>query len=147
MAVDDQFSPEHGWVGCLESRVAGPGISRAAAARFGHAMTAREIVRRARGGDKNARQVLREAGHSLGLGLANLVSTLNPQVIVIGGGVAGAGDLLLTAARDTMRRWAQPLAVKQVRIVRSRLGVRAGLLGMAKLAYEHYDSLHPRPSS
>ena len=68
--------------------------------------------------------MLAGAGHYLGLGLANLVDILNPQMIVIGGGVAGAGNLLLAPARGTMRQWAQPLAAKQVRISRSRLGAR-----------------------
>jgi glucokinase len=92
----------------------------------------------AKQGDSVAQEILQEAGHYLGLGLANLVSILNPEVIVIGGGVAAAGNLLLGAARQTMRQWAQPLAVRQVRIVRSRLGARAALLGVAKLAFEAY---------
>jgi hypothetical protein len=52
--------------------------------------------------------------------------------------VAAAGNLLLAPARETMRRWSQPLAVKQVRIRRSRLGVRAGLLGTAKLCFDRF---------
>jgi glucokinase len=84
--------------------------------------------------------VLAEAGHYLGLALANLVDILNPEMIVIGGGVAAAGALLLDPARRTMRQWAQPLAVKQVRIVRSRLGDRAGILGMARLCFDRAES-------
>ena len=80
------------------------------------------------------------AGHHLGLGLANLVNVLNPQMIVIGGGVAAAGNLLLAPARATMRQWAQPLAVKQVRVRRSRLGARAGLLGVAKLCFDRFPA-------
>ncbi len=147
MAVRDQFSPEYESVGCLESLSAGPGISRAATRYFRRKINSRELVARAHQGDENARQLLREAGHHLGLGLANLVSTLNPEIIVIGGGVAGAGEALLAPARQTMRRWAQPLAVRQVRVVRGRLGAQAGLLGMAKLAFDYYDSLRPSAKS
>lgn len=135
-AVRDQFLPDYRARGCLESHAAGVGIGLAGTRRFKRPTTALDLVRMAKRGDASAREILHEAGHYLGLGLANLVSILNPEVIVIGGGVAAAGNLILNAARQTMRQWAQPLAVKQVRIVRSRLGVRAALLGVAKLAFE-----------
>lgn len=135
MAVRDKFMRPYDAVGCLEAHVAGPAIGRAGAKAFGRTADAREIVRRARRGDRAARKILREAGHHLGLALANLVSLLNPEIIVVGGGVASAGSLLLRPARATMQRWAQPLAARQVRVVRSRLGSRAGLLGVARLAF------------
>lgn len=136
MAVRDCFLPEYRSKGCLESHAAGPGIGIAGTRRLGRGVTARDIVRMAKQGDVAAREIIEEAGRFLGLGLANLVSIINPKVIVIGGGVAAAGNLLLGPARQTMKQWAQPLAVKQVRIVRSRLGVRAGLIGVAKLAFD-----------
>jgi len=139
MAVRERFIPAYQAVGCLEFHVAGPGIARAAQRVFHRPLEAVEVVMRARQGDAKAREVLTKAGHDLGLALANLVDILNPQMIVIGGGVAGAGNLLLGPARETLRRWAQPLAAKQVRIRRSRLGARAGLLGAAKLCF---DQLH-----
>lgn len=136
MAVRDRFLPVYKAVGCLESHAAGPGIARAAQRVFHRPIGAREVVQLARQGDGRARKVLAEAGHYLGLGLANLVDMLNPQMIVIGGGVAGAGNWLLDSARETLKQWAQPLAAKQVRICRSRLGARAGLLGAAKLCFD-----------
>ena len=139
MAVRDRFLPAYQAVGYLESHVAGPGIARAARRVFHRPLEAREVVKRARQGDAQAMEVIAQAGHHLGLALANLVDILNPQMIVIGGGVAGAGNLLLGPARETLRRWAQPLAAQQVRISRSRLGARAGLLGAAKLCF---DQLH-----
>lgn len=139
MAVSETFRPEYRSIGCLEARAAGPGISVAATRAFGRKITAQEVTQLARRGDKTAHEILREAGRLLGLGLANLVGTLNPEVIVIGGGVADAGDLLLETARETMKRWAQPLAIKQAHVVRSRLGVSAGLLGAAKLAFDHWE--------
>ena len=140
MAVRKGFLPIYEGVGCLESHVAGPGLARAAKHTFRRAIDAREVVRLARRGDPKARKLVVEAGHDLGVALANLVDILNPQRIVIGGGVAAAGNLLLAPARETMQRWAQPLAVKQVRIRRSRLGARAGLLGMAKLCFDHFHA-------
>lgn len=139
MAVRDRFLPPYDTVGCLESHVAGPAIGTAGTNAFGSDVNAREVVRRARRGDRAARRILYEAGHYLGLALANLVSLLNPEIIVVGGGVAAAGNLLLGPARATMRRWAQPLAVRQVRVVRSSLGSRAGLLGIARLAFLHVE--------
>jgi len=140
MAVRDRFLSPYNAVGCLESHVAGPGIARAAQRIFRRATDARDVVGLARRGDPQARKVIASAGHYLGLALANLVDTLNPQMIVIGGGVAAAGNLLLAPARETMRQWSQPLAVKQVRLRRSRLGARAGLLGAAKLCFDRFPT-------
>jgi glucokinase len=140
MAVRDRFLSPYRAVGCLEFHVAGPAIARVAQRIFGRATDAREVVTLAWHGDSKARKVIASAGHYLGLALANLVDVLNPQMIVIGGGVAAAGNLLLAPARETMRQWAQPLAVKQVRIRRSRLGARAGLLGVAKLCFDRFPS-------
>lgn len=135
MAVRDRFLPGYKSVGCLEYHVAGPGIAREAQRIFRRPLTAHDIVKQARAGDQRAKEILRRAGVMLGLGLANLVDTLNPEMIVVGGGVAAAGNLLLAPARATMLEWAQPLAAKQVRICRSRLGWRASLLGAAKIAF------------
>lgn len=138
MAVRDRFLPAYKTVGCLESHVAGPGIARSARRLFSRDVDTRELVRLARGGDPRARKAFAEAGYYLGLALANVVDILNPQMIVIGGGVAAAGNLLLAPARETMMQWAQPLAAKQIRIRRSRLGGRAGLLGAAKLCFDRF---------
>jgi glucokinase len=136
MAVRDKFAPIYEKVGCLEAHLAGRALSRRAAELGLGAVSGEKLRFTALRGGKRAREIFREAGFYLGLALANLVSTLNPETIVIGGGLSGAGELLLKPARATMRRWGQPLAVRQVRIVRSRLGTRAGLLGAAKLAFD-----------
>jgi glucokinase len=136
MAVRDRFRPEYQAVGCLESHAAGPGIAREAERVFGRPIDSREVVKLARRGDAKAREVIGAAGRELGLGLANVVDVLNPEMIVVGGGVAEAGNLLLEPARAALRQWAQPLAARQVRVSRSRLGSRAGLLGMAKLCFD-----------
>jgi glucokinase len=139
MAIRDEFRAGYKAVGCLESHAAGPGIARAARLAFGRSIDVRELVSMARRGDSRARELINDAGHDLGVALANVVDVLNPEMIVIGGGVAGAGNLLLDPARAALRRWAQPLAARQVRIRRSRLGSRAGLLGIAKLCFDHFE--------
>jgi len=139
MALRNQYQPIYKSIGCFEAHASGTGIGLAASKEFGRKLSARELTTLARRGDRKARTVLERAGQDLGLGLANLVDVLNPEVIVIGGGVAAAGNLVLDVARKTMKQWGQPLAVKQVRVVRSRLGTRAGLLGAAKLAFDGCD--------
>jgi len=139
MAVRDRYRRGYQNVGCLEYHAAGPGIARAAARVFESPVTVREVVKLARAGDARAIGLLAGAGHYLGLALANLVDILNPEMIVIGGGVAAAGKLLLDPARRTLRQWAQPLAVKQVTVTRSALGDRAGILGAARLCFEHCE--------
>lgn len=139
MALRGEYQPIYKSIGCFEAHASGTGIGLAASIEFGRKLSAREITTLARRGDPKAIKILERAGHELGLGLANLVDVLNPEVIVIGGGVAAAGNLILTTARRTMKQWGQPLAVKQVHVVRSRLGTRAGLLGAAKLAFDEGD--------
>ncbi len=136
MAVRDQFLPQYRKTGCLESHAAGPGIGLAARRLLRRDVSAPEVAGLAAKGDRRAQQILERAGYYLGLALANLVSTLNPEMIVLGGGVTEAGDLVLKTARETMMRWAQPIAVRQVRLVRSQLGDAASLLGVARLALD-----------
>ncbi|MEJ2007925.1 MAG: ROK family protein [Acidobacteriota bacterium] len=141
MALRDRFRPIYRKIGCFEAHASGTGIGLAASRHFGRKLSARELTAMARQGNRKARLLLEQAGHDLGLALANLVDVLNPEVIVVGGGVAAAGNLILGPARATMKRWGQPLAVRQVRVVRSQLGTRAGLLGAARLAFDYCDRL------
>jgi glucokinase len=67
------------------------------------------------------------------------VSLFDPEIIVIGGGLARATDLFLDAVRESVKRCAQPIAAKRVRIVTSKLGADANLLGVARLAWQLTD--------
>jgi glucokinase len=136
MALETRFLPRYKQVGCLESHLAGPGIEARASRALKTATSTRELIQLARQGSPAAKKIVAQAGEYLGIALANLVSILNPEIIVIGGGVSAAGNLMLSPAKKTMRQWAQPLATKQVRIVHSRLGERAALLGMAKMVFD-----------
>lgn len=115
-------------IGCFESQAAGPAVARRAGA-----ASAQEVVQAARRGDPSARANLEETARWLGMGVANLVSALNPQMIVLGGGLMQAADLLLEPLRREVLEWAQPIAARQVRIEPSTLGEDAGLLGAARL--------------
>jgi glucokinase len=96
-----------------------------------------ELIGRAAGeGDELAREVVERAATYLGIGLANLVNLLNPETIVVGGGVSRMGELLLAPARVAMRERAYSLAVHEVRLVTGSLGDMAGVLGMASYVLE-----------
>lgn len=140
MAVRECYLREYRSQGCLEFHAAGPGIAGEARRVFRRVVTTQEVVKLARAGDPRAMRIFARAGRDLGVALANLVDILSPELIVIGGGMAAAGSLLLSPARQAMRQWAQPLAAKQVKICRSRLGGNAGLLGAAKLAVTRFAS-------
>lgn len=93
-------------------------------------ITAEIMDRAAKMGDAASREAFREAGQYLGVALAGLVNVFDPEVIVIGGGVAKAGDLLLEQARVTMESLAMTQPLKGVRLVVSELGDFAGAFGM-----------------
>jgi glucokinase len=72
----------------------------------------------------------------LGVAISSFVNIFNPQVVVIGGGVMAAGDLLLEPARAEMSARALGPAQEEVRIVPAALGVEAGMIGAAVLAFD-----------
>jgi glucokinase len=122
-----EIEVQHG--GQLESMAAGPAIARAAGA-----ANAQDVAKAARRGDPSAIRAYLEAGRVLGYGVANLVSLFDPEIVVIGGGLAKASDLFLEALRKAVKERAQPISAKLVRIVTSPLGAQANLLGVARLA-------------
>jgi glucokinase len=130
-ALDPRAKEIYKRVGCFEAESAGPAFARKA----GGGLSTEAIIERARHGDKAARQIVDEATQYLAMGVANLVSVLNPQMIVLGGGLMQAGDLFLEPLRREMLQWAQPIAAGQARIELSMLGEDAGMLGAARLAF------------
>jgi glucokinase len=129
LVVTDKYGKEARAVGQLESLTAGPAIARAA-----RASNAQEVAEAARRGDRTSINLFLEAGRILGYGVANLVSLFDPEIVVIGGGLAKASDLFLDALRKAVKERAQPIAASRVRIVTSPLGSHANLLGVARLA-------------
>jgi glucokinase len=149
--LDPRFKSEYAAMGCFEAEASGGSIGRKArellAAGEPSAMrsiakgraenvTARTVVEAARAGDPLARHVLDTAVIYLAMGIANIVSILNPEMVVLGGGLFQAADLLLEPVRREFKRWAQPLAAKRAKIELSVLGEDAGLYGAAKLAWD-----------
>jgi len=129
-ALDPRWREDYGRMGGFETEAAGPAFAR----RFG-AASAEEAAAAARRGDLAARRAVDETVEWLAMGVANLISALNPQVVVLGGGLMQASDLFLDGVRRAVRRWAQPIAVEQCRIELTALGEDAALFGAARLAF------------
>ncbi len=131
-ALTPEWKDVYGTVGCWEAEAAGPGSARFAGLADGAA-----VVRAARCGDTAALEVLDRAARFTGMGIANLISVLDPEAVILGGGfVVGAWDLILDRIRSEVRRWAQPIAASRCRIELTRLGEDAALLGAARLALD-----------
>jgi glucokinase len=107
--------------------------------------TGREIdppltVELARAGEADALAVVAEIGYRLGVGIAGYVNVFNPEVVVVGGGVSAAGDLVLEPARGVVAERALPPARESVRIVAAELGPHAGLIGAGLVGFEALDA-------
>ena len=140
-----------GNVGCLEVMASGAAIAREALRRLRDGesstlsdivagkienITAEEVGLAAQGGDRLALEVVLRAATYLGVGLVNIVNIFNPEMIVIGGGVAKMGDLLLGPVRKMVAERAFRLSAGAVRIVPTQLGDDAGVVGAAVFAME-----------
>jgi predicted NBD/HSP70 family sugar kinase len=101
------------------------------------ALTIRDVIRAVQESDPIAVALVRESGSAAGRALAALVNFFNPAEIVIGGSVAGAGDVLLAAIRQAVYQFALPLATRTLIIRHSKIGAQVGVLGAARLALEH----------
>ncbi|MDD5557327.1 MAG: ROK family protein [bacterium] len=133
--VPDGLACGCGGRGCLERYVGRDGILRLARAGMKNPPAdPAALAAAARGGDRAAAAVWEKVGSYLGLGLAAVINLLNPDGIVVGGGIAGAGNLLLAPARRVARARALRVPASHVRIVRSGLGGDAGVIGAASEA-------------
>ncbi len=108
-------------------------------------MTGADLVQEAHDGDREAARVVELWGERLGIGIANAIHIFDPEEVVIGGGAARAGDLLLEPARRTAAAYVLPGLGRRTTIRAARHGVRAGVLGAALLAV-HELSGGPGPS-
>lgn len=142
--------------GCLEALASGTAIAQEAGRRIA-AGSASILVERSHGeleridaamvveaamrGDQLAHSVVRWAGYNLGVGLANLMHLYDPQVIVVGGGVANAWDLLAPELGRAVRERAMEAYANRTQILRSQLGDDVGVLGAIAFALEGADDL------
>lgn len=128
-------------IGHWESLAAGPGIARRAQAllkdfpdsslnQFEN-LTARQVFEAARRADPLAQQIVDQTASLLGLGIANIISLVNPEIIILGGSIGRQEELLLRRLRQVVLQWAQPASARSASIVTSQLGADAGLYGAA----------------
>ena len=143
-----------GNTGCLEAFFGGAALARDALAaaraerseelaqRLGRTgtLTAVDVAAAATAGDPIAVGMIRDGGRRVGQVLAGLVSFFNPGLIVIGGGVAGIGHVLLAEIRGVVYSRSLPLATGNMPIVLSELGGEAGVVGAARLISDHVFS-------
>jgi glucokinase len=139
--------PNHG---CVEALASGTALAREAsriarerrdsalarAVADGRDLAGPLVTELAHDGDHAAIEAIELIGTRLGVAIASLVNIFNPEVVVLGGGVIAAGELLLDPARAEMRRRALPPSRDEVRIVAARFGVEAGMIGGAALAFD-----------
>jgi glucokinase len=124
--------------GCLESFVGNKYILKKAKARFkNHKITLEKISLLAKAGDFKARNFWREVGQHIGIALVGVINLLNPDKVVIGGGIARAGAILFDEIRKTVRLRAMPTQARAVKIVKAKLGDDAGILGASILVKEN----------
>jgi glucokinase len=107
----------------------------------GHSVQGADVVAAARQGDEYALALIRILGERLGVGIANAINVFDPELVVIGGGVATAGELLLEPARQTAHRFVLPGVGERTEIRLARHGPKAGVLGAALLAGHELESL------
>lgn len=132
--------------GCLEMMAGGRAIIELLRPSHGDDLTLDEVIALVGEGDSGARRAIADAGRVLGRSVAAIVNAFNPELVIVGGTLSAAGDILLDPLRDAVHRYAIPSAAEQVRITRGVLGDRAEVLGALELAARQSDVAAPAAS-
>jgi predicted NBD/HSP70 family sugar kinase len=125
--------------GCLETLAASGALTEMLHRSHGEQLTVADMLRLAREGDLGCRRVIADAGRAIGRGVADLLNVLNPELVVMGGDLSAAGDLLLEGVRESINRAALPAAAGAARLVTGVLGDRAQVLGAVALVVSEAD--------
>ncbi len=102
-------------------------------------ITAAAVAEAARDGDPLAADLYLRAGTRIGVVLSNLLALLNPRMIIVGGGVSKAGDLLVRPVREAIRARVYPWPALDVVVTPAELGDDVGIIGAAALVYHAMD--------
>ena len=128
--------------GCLQTLVSGPAVAARAREQIqagrssvleGKDITGEAIYHAALEGDALALDILRQTGRYLGIGLANLINTLNPERVIVGGGVAKAARFIMGPLKDTVAARALDTPARSTTIVTAKLGDQATVIGAVTL--------------
>jgi glucokinase len=147
LALDRPFAPRFKQHGCFEDQASGPGLIRVARDLIAQDadyegpllmqdLSTAMIFEAHEAGDTIARKVIDNAIELWGMAAGNLVSIFNPEVIAFGGGIFGPAVHFLDRIKTEAKKWAQPIAIEQVRFTASTTGGDAGLLGAGRLAMQ-----------
>jgi glucokinase len=148
----DQQEQDAQSLGFWEALAGGPGFARQALARINdhpgsllgqlskiEPLTAAQVFQAARQGDALAVQLTNRWADWIGLGVANIVSLVNPEIVILGGGLGSQCGFLLPRIQGVVKQWAQPVAAASAKITTSPLGGEAGLLGAAYAALLRWE--------
>ncbi|MEA3347083.1 MAG: ROK family protein, partial [Candidatus Auribacterota bacterium] len=102
-----------------------------------HKITPLDIANAAKRGDALAKQIWSETGKYLGVCLAGVVNLLDPEIVVVGGGMAKAGGLILKPVRKTLQERVMQIYFQRVKVVSAKLGNNGGLMGCAWQVFKH----------
>ena len=136
-----------GQKGCWEAYASATGLIREAQGRLivnkknqlyemtkGRELEAKDVFDAAKAGDKFSVDIVDYEAEYLAMGISNLLDTLDPEIVVLGGGVSLAGDFLIDRVKESLKKYALPSALEGLKIVQAELGNDAGILGAAYLA-------------
>jgi glucokinase len=125
-----------GGIGCLEAYVGNNRIKQEAKKIFKRNITLEELSILAKQNNKRAVKLWRSVASRLGVAFAGMANVLNLDAIVIGGGVANAGEFLFTSVRKAIKERAMCVQAEHIKVLKARLGSDAGLIGAAVLVKE-----------
>ena len=129
--------------GCLETQAATGALVELLRRSHGEDVTVQRMLDLARAGDTGCRRVIADAGRAIGRAVSMLINVLNPELVVVGGDLADAGDLLLDGVRDSIARATLPSAAEAAGVVTGVLGDRAQVLGAIALVISEADRAFP----
>ena len=139
----DGFKCGCGNTGCLEAQAAGPGIARLYGLISGKPVAAdmrsKEVGELARAGDDHAVAAFEKSGYYIGKALSYAVNFVNPEAVILGGGVMLDDELIMPAIKSNFSKFVFEKANKDIKIVKTGLGYDAALLGAATLAIVKLD--------
>lgn len=122
--------------GCLETVAGTGGVISALAETHGQRVTIEEVIELARASDAAAERALADAGTALGRAIGEVSNVLNPELVIIGGELAAAGELVLEPLRRSLRQAAMQVIGRELEVLSGTLGARAELIGAAAIAAE-----------
>jgi len=125
--------------GCLETFVSSGEVSRLLADTHGPDLTIPDLVDAAAAGDVGCARIIGDTGRTLGITVANLCNIINPELVVLGGEIARAGDLLLDPLREIVSRYGVRGSVRDLRIEAAQLGIQAHVAGAVIVALQHAE--------